>query len=326
MVPSQAIGLPAPARVNKYMRDRYDRCGPRQANSPRRTTENRHAPPVIVRSPRLSPAHLCWHAAGVRRATADHPASELAARLDDPRLRIVDIRGGKDDAGKTPYELGHSRRTLSALFEVARTEDNPGKLPAARDVDRARAVAGHRCRHSGRGGQQRRQRDRLRRAAARVYWTLKVAGLARHVSLLNGGFKGVARRRLAGDYRAVDRDASTYRCTIDRRLIATQEEVAQAIAGRACRCSMPDRLAFFTGETRHVAATTPGTLVGARNVDHSVWFAKRAAARCCRPTMCGASPASRACAPTSRPCRSATPAIGPRPTGSCCPKCSDTRM
>jgi thiosulfate/3-mercaptopyruvate sulfurtransferase len=198
-------------------------------------------------------------------------APELAARLGDPRLRIVDIRGGKDEAGKTPYELGHIAGSLSAPYSKWRgPPDNPGKLPSAEaltqlvqslgiDANTPVVVVSSGANETDFG------------AAARVYWTLKVAGL-HDVSLLNGGFK--AWRAADGAVTTAARSVapSNYQVRIDPRLIASQEEVLQATRESSVSLLDARPVAFFTGQTRHAAAKTPGTLVGAKNVDHSVWF------------------------------------------------------
>ena len=57
--------------------------------------------------------------------------AELSARLSGPPLRVVDIRDGKDDAGRTPYEAGHIAGALSAPYSKWRgPKENPGKLPS----------------------------------------------------------------------------------------------------------------------------------------------------------------------------------------------------
>jgi thiosulfate/3-mercaptopyruvate sulfurtransferase len=56
----------------------------------------------------------------------------------------------------------------------------------------------------------------------------------------------------------------------DTRIIATQDEVAAAIGRQRLIDARP--VPFFLGETKHAAASTPGTLVGAKNVEHEVWF------------------------------------------------------
>ena len=66
---------------------------------------------------------------------------------------------------------------------------------------------------------------------------------------------------------------SRYAVELDAQLIATQERGRRTwLRGNrsACWTRVPHRTSV--GETRHVAARTPGTLVGAKNVAHDVWF------------------------------------------------------
>jgi thiosulfate/3-mercaptopyruvate sulfurtransferase len=202
---------------------------------------------------------------------------ELSGRLGEPTLRVVDIRDGKNDDGKTPYELGHIPGALSAPYSKWRgPKDNPGKLPEEAaltelvrrlGIDQATPVvvvyAGSNATDFG--------------AAARVYWTLKAAGIPQ-LSILNGGMKAwnAAKQPVTTEVAAVA--PSTYTVKLDPRLVATQEDVA-SVAGKGGVSLLDARpAAFFTGETRHTAAKTPGTLVGAKNIDHSVWFAKGSSA------------------------------------------------
>jgi thiosulfate/3-mercaptopyruvate sulfurtransferase len=213
---------------------------------------------------------------GVPLAAAAQPLvtpAELSARLSDPQLRVVDIRDGKNDAGKTPYETGHVPGALSAPYSKWRgPKDNPGKLPGedaltavvrALGIDASTPVVvvyeGSNATDFG--------------AAARVYWTLKAAGLS-NLSILNGGMKAwrAASLPLATEPRAVA--ASTYTVKLDPKYVATQDEVASVIGREGVRLLDARPAAFFLGETRHAAAKTPGTLVGAKNVDNAVWFAK----------------------------------------------------
>jgi thiosulfate/3-mercaptopyruvate sulfurtransferase len=66
---------------------------------------------------------------------------------------------------------------------------------------------------------------------------------------------------------------SKFAVQLDRRLIATQDEVAQ-IVGEGSALLLDARPEdYFIGATRHAAALTPGTIVGAKNVDNAVFFA-----------------------------------------------------
>lgn len=202
--------------------------------------------------------------------------AELSVRLSDPALRVIDIRDGKDDTGKTPFERGHIAGSLPAPYSKWRgPKDNPGALPskdaltalvqslgitAATPV--AIVYAGANSTDFG--------------AAARVYWTLKAAGV-KELTILNGGIKAwtAAGLPLSTDApRAVAR--SDFTVTLDPALVATRGEVEQALGGKAVLLDARPP-AFFKGEARHAAAAQPGTIVGARNVDNAVWFAPNGA-------------------------------------------------
>ncbi|HOA95079.1 MAG TPA: sulfurtransferase [Quisquiliibacterium sp.] len=211
------------------------------------------------------------HASPLVEAQALH--ARLGGQAPAAGTRIIDIRDGKDEAGKTPYELGHLPGAVHAPYSQWRgPKDNPGKLPELsklaqliqrlgleRDTDVVLVYEGKDATDFG--------------AAARVYWTLKTAGLTK-LSILNGGMKAW---RAAGG--AVTTDvptvqASSYQPTIDTRLVATREEVERAVAGGSAKLLDARPADFFEGDTRHAAAKVPGTIQGAKNVDNAVWFAK----------------------------------------------------
>lgn len=198
--------------------------------------------------------------------------AELSARLGDKQLRVVDIRAGKSDTGQTPYETAHIVGALSAPYPKWRgPKENPGKLPTAGaltaltqqlGIDASTPVVvvyeGSNSTDFG--------------AAARVYWTLKAAGVPK-ISILNGGMKAWRTAGLPLTTAAASVKPSKFTVQLDPRLIATQDEVAQ-IVGKGSALLLDGRPeAYFIGATRHAAATTPGTIVGAKNVDNAVFFA-----------------------------------------------------
>jgi len=197
-------------------------------------------------------------------------ADELAARLGDPALRIVDIRAAPAKE-KFSYASGHIPGALSAPYGRWRgPASNPGALPdtaalqaliRALGIDAATPVVvvaeGKDSTEFG--------------AAARVYWTLQAAGLTR-LSILNGGMQAwrAGGGAVTADVRAVA--PSQYVLAWNPHVIATREEVQQAAAQPSELLLDARPPAYFLGETRHPAASAPGTLVGAKNVPHDVWF------------------------------------------------------
>lgn len=211
--------------------------------------------------------------AALRAAPLVTPA-ELAARLAQPELRVIDIRNGKDEAGRTPYDAGHIAGSLPAPYPSWRgPSDNPGALPplealTARlqslGISAATPVvivyAGTDATDFG--------------AAARVYWTLKAHGV-KAPAILNGGiaaWKAAGLPLATGAAPVVAR--SSFVPTPDPQLIATRADVQQALQSKSGLLLDARPARFFLGQTRHAAAAAPGTIAGSRNVDNAVWFAK----------------------------------------------------
>jgi len=195
---------------------------------------------------------------------------ELSARLGDPALRIVDIRATPAREASS-YASGHIPGALSAPYGKWRgPAANPGALPdaaALQSLIRSLGIdAGTPVVVAAEG------KDTTEfGAAARVYWTLKAAGLTR-LSILNGGMKAwrAAGGAVTADVRAVA--PSQFVVAWNPQIIASREEVQQAAAQQSDLLLDARPLAYFRGESRHPAARAPGTLVGAKNVPHDVWF------------------------------------------------------
>ena len=185
-------------------------------------------------------------------------------------MRIVDIREDKID-GKSTYELGHIVGAQHAPYAKWRgPAENPGKLPTidaltaliqSLSIDRTTPVVvvyeGIDSTDFG--------------AAARVYWTLKAAGVST-LSVLNGGMTAWRAAGLPISTETSVRTPSSFQAALDPRLIATRDEVAQVVINRSARLLDTRPATYFAGQTRHTAARKPGTIVGARNVSHEVWF------------------------------------------------------
>ena len=200
--------------------------------------------------------------------------ADVAAKLGDPKLRIVDIREGKV-GGKSVYEAGHIAGAQHAPYARWRgPADSPGKLPTEGalqaliqqlGIDRSTPVV---VVYEGKSSTD-------FGSAARVYWTLKAAGIPA-LSVLNGGMTAWRAAGLPLSTDISTRPASNFKLTLDPRLIATRDDVAQVIGDGSARLLDARPAAFFAGETRHTAAKTPGTIVGAKNISHEVWFTKDA--------------------------------------------------
>jgi thiosulfate/3-mercaptopyruvate sulfurtransferase len=203
--------------------------------------------------------------------------AELAAQLNDPKLRVVDIRDGKDDVGATPYAKGHIAGAVHAPYGQWRgPADNPGKLPDEATLTRlvqrlgidadTRAVIVYEGRDATDFG-----------AAARVYWTLKAIGV-RQPAILNGGLKAWQAAGLPLATEPAPVAPSNFVARFDPKLVATRAEVERVVAERSATLLDARPAAFFAGEKRHAAAKVPGTIAGAKNVDNAVWFKPGSAA------------------------------------------------
>ncbi len=199
--------------------------------------------------------------------------AELAGKLSDSKLRIVDIRDGQ--GGKSAYEAGHIAGAQHAPYAKWRgPAESPGRLPATDALTELIQQAGIDSttpvvvvvegEYSTDFG-----------AAARVYWTLKAAGVPK-LLVLNGGMTAWRAAGLPLSTETSVRASSTFQVKLDPRLIATRDEVAQVVNSGSARLLDARPVAFFAGETRHTAAKTPGTIVGAKNVSHDVWFTRDA--------------------------------------------------
>ena len=201
--------------------------------------------------------------------------TELSARLSEPRLRIVDIRAARapDGApdGAPTFDNGHIAGAVSAPYAKWRgPKDNPGRVPEASALTvlirslgidaETPVVVVHQGTDATEFG-----------AAARVVWTLKAAGLTR-LSILNGGMKAWRAAGLPVTTEVAAVAPSNYTVRLDPDLIATQQQVADVIGRQSVRLLDARPSSYFLGETRHVAARSPGTLVGAKNVEYDIWF------------------------------------------------------
>ena len=198
--------------------------------------------------------------------------AQLAANAYDPRLVIVDIRDGKSD-GQTPYQKGHIAGAQHAPYAKWRgPKASPGRLPAVDDLTAlvrslgidagTPVVVVYEGKNSTDFG-----------SAARVYWTLKAAGV-RDIAILNGGMAAWRTAGLLLTTEATHRSPSKFEVRLDPALVATRTDVEHVVDNPSALLLDARPREFFEGETRHTAASAPGTIVGAQNISHEVWFEK----------------------------------------------------
>ncbi len=109
-------------------------------------------------------------------------------------------------------------------------------------------------------------------AAARVYWTLKSAGVSR-IAILEGGMTAWVAAGLPLSTTPVAPEPSVISATLSTEWMATREDVAAIIAGTTRGTLVDARpVEFLKGSVKHPAATHAGTLPGARHLAFSSWF------------------------------------------------------
>jgi len=109
-------------------------------------------------------------------------------------------------------------------------------------------------------------------AAARVYWTLKYLGLTQ-LSVLNGGMQAwqQAQQPLTQEASAAPAP-SPYQPQLNTAILATQADVLANVGSQQVKLIDARPKNFYEGETKAPTAAVPGTIQGALNIAHSVWF------------------------------------------------------
>ncbi len=199
------------------------------------------------------------------------PAQVAEAQTASDAL-VLDIRAGRDAAGKTAFENGHIPGAVPAPYGRWRGPDNnPGQVPndeALTALFRSIGIDGKRpvvVVHQGAD-------ETDFGAAARVYWTLKSAGVSQ-LAILNGGMNAWVKDGREVSRQPVAPRTSDYTVALSRKWLATRDEVRAVVDGKSNATLIDSRPeAFYKGETAHVAASRPGTLPHAKLFTHSRWF------------------------------------------------------
>jgi thiosulfate/3-mercaptopyruvate sulfurtransferase len=192
--------------------------------------------------------------------------AQLSALIGEGGVTVLDIRSPK------AYGAGHVAGALSAPYGSWRgPRENPGaRMSDARLTERlkslgiapgARVVVTYQGRSTTDFG-----------AAARVYWTLKSAGLT-EIAILNGGLESwmAAGRGLSVEPVVATRSGARF--ALSGEWLITREGVLDVLAGARQSTMIDARPAvFWEGKAKHRAAQRAGTLEGALNITHDSWF------------------------------------------------------
>lgn len=200
----------------------------------------------------------------------------VAPLLGEARLAIIDLRANEEADPRASFLAGHLPGARQSEYARAgwRVKENgaPGKLPS--EAALAALLGGLGLLRDGHvlivsAGLA--ANDLA--AAARVYWTLKVAGQA-GMSILEGGFAAwsadPARPIETGPARPVA--PTTFPVKIDARWRAQIADIAHILAsGGACLVDARSR-SYFEGNEKASEARAPGRIPGARSCDYSQAF------------------------------------------------------
>lgn len=191
-------------------------------------------------------------------------AKDLNAQKDD--VVVIDIRASKD------YGASHVPGALNAPYGQWRgPKENPGRRLSDEALTALlqglglepddRVVVAHAGKNETDFG-----------AAARVYWTLKSAGLS-ELAILNGGFGAWTKAGLPTSTKASTAAPSTTEYTLSNLWMIDREGVKSVLDGSRDAIMVDARPAeFWKGKKKHKAAQQAGTLDGALNITHSTWF------------------------------------------------------
>ena len=199
-------------------------------------------------------------------------------RIGTPDLLVLDIRSAVDGGGRAAFEAAH----IPGAIHTDYAKDGwravkgmaTGLLPDAAGLKTlfarfgllpsdhvvivsAGTTAGDFC------------------AAARVYWTLKIAGHA-EMSILDGGmlaWQADPARPLEAGAGASAKAAPDYPVTLVPKLRSDADAVARAIENeRRCAARHAARRAFFEGVSKSPQALRAGRLPGAMHLDNVLVF------------------------------------------------------
>jgi thiosulfate/3-mercaptopyruvate sulfurtransferase len=198
----------------------------------------------------------------------------LKQKLGEPALFVLDIRSAIDGGGAEAYARGHIPGAVHSDYDKAGwrvTRDGvPFMLPTLAQLEKLVGELGidedktvvvvpagvHQTDFS---------------SAARVYWTLKVAGL-NNVSILDGGYAAwTADPADPVESKPNPASPTIFTATLDRSLLADLKDVAELAKSGGAVLVDARSAAFFTGKEKAQAAAY-GHIPGAINIDSASFY------------------------------------------------------
>jgi thiosulfate/3-mercaptopyruvate sulfurtransferase len=201
-------------------------------------------------------------------------AEWLSAHLDGPDLIVLDIRSAIDGGGAEAYLRSHIPGAIHSDYDkggwrVTRNgvpfmlptpvqlEKLIGELGIEEDYHVVVVPAGVHATDFG--------------SAARVYWTLKVAGHNR-VSILDGGFAAWQAAGLRVESGVKPASPTIFTVALDKTLLVELEEVQDIQRGGGATLTDARVATFFAGKEKGQGVRVYGHIPGAINVEHTALY------------------------------------------------------
>ena len=201
-------------------------------------------------------------------------AGWVKQHLSDPDVLVLDIRSAIDGGGGEAYQKAHIPGAIHSDYDKAGWRVTRGGVPfllptqaelekligeLGIDEDSHVVVVPAGVSYTDFG------------AAARIYWTLRVAGLS-NVSILDGG-----QAAWVADGNAVESGPSKpspkiFTATLNKSLLAENGEVSQIEHSGGATLIDARPASFFAGKERAPAAKAYGHIPGAMNVDSATFY------------------------------------------------------
>jgi thiosulfate/3-mercaptopyruvate sulfurtransferase len=217
-------------------------------------------------------------------AAAPAPAAEamplvsadwLAAHRVDADMVVLDIRSAIDGGGAEAYAKSHIPGAVHSDYDKAGwrvTRDGvPFRLPSIAELEKLIGELGiDEDNHVVVVPAGVHASDFA--AAARVYWTLKVAGLAQ-VSILDGGFAAwTAKSGNPVESGVHPPSPKIFTASIDRKLVAATAEVEQAERDHGATLVDARPATFFLGRDKAPQVPVYGHIGHAIDLDHASFY------------------------------------------------------
>ena len=198
----------------------------------------------------------------------------LKQHLQDPDVFVLDVRSAIDGGGVEAYQKGHIPGAIHSDYDKAGWRVTRGGVPfmlptlpelekligeLGIDEDTHVVVVPAGVHYTDFG------------SAARTYWTLKVAGVAK-VSILDGGYAAWVAEQNAIETGPSKPSPKIFTATLNNKLLAEAGEVQKIEQSGGATLIDSRPASFFAGKQKAPAAQAYGHIPGAVNVDSASFY------------------------------------------------------